>query len=133
MTRQTTTTKSAAADTSGVGVTPGVGGSTWVSSSAYNGWVWTSDMTDALARQSIQRWTAQLVAPECLGRPHLLAPIPPDRTHDLAGLSGRYRLVSRCRDNREPRLRYTSHPTATYRAPVTPNPGNRSIPRSILK
>jgi len=29
--------------------------------------VWTSDMTDALARQSIQRWTAQLVAPEYLG------------------------------------------------------------------
>lgn len=29
--------------------------------------VWTSDMTDALARQQIQRWTAQLVAPEYLG------------------------------------------------------------------
>jgi alpha-galactosidase len=29
--------------------------------------VWTSDMTDALARQHIQRWTAQLVAPEYLG------------------------------------------------------------------
>src|SRR5712691_11215305 len=29
--------------------------------------VWTWDMTDALARQSIQRWTAQLVPPEYLG------------------------------------------------------------------
>ena len=29
--------------------------------------VWTSDMTDALARQQIQRWTTQLVAPEYLG------------------------------------------------------------------
>lgn len=29
--------------------------------------VWTSDMTDALSRQTIQRWTAQLVAPEYLG------------------------------------------------------------------
>jgi alpha-galactosidase len=29
--------------------------------------VWTSDMTDALARQSIQRWTGQLVPPEYLG------------------------------------------------------------------
>ena len=29
--------------------------------------VWTSDMTDALSRQAIHRWTAQLVAPEYLG------------------------------------------------------------------
>ena len=29
--------------------------------------VWTSDMTDALARQHIQRWTGQLVPPEYLG------------------------------------------------------------------
>ena len=29
--------------------------------------VWTSDMTDALARQSIQRWTGQLVPPEYMG------------------------------------------------------------------
>jgi alpha-galactosidase len=29
--------------------------------------VWTSDMTDAVARQEIQRWTTQLVAPEYLG------------------------------------------------------------------
>ncbi len=29
--------------------------------------VWTSDLNDALARQAIQRWTAQLVAPEYLG------------------------------------------------------------------
>jgi alpha-galactosidase len=29
--------------------------------------VWTSDMTDALARQAIQRWTGQLVPPEYLG------------------------------------------------------------------
>jgi alpha-galactosidase len=36
--------------------------------------VWTSDMTDALARQSIQRWTTQLVAPEYLGA-HVSAPI----------------------------------------------------------
>jgi alpha-galactosidase len=36
--------------------------------------VWTSDMTDALARQSIQRWTGQLVPPEYLGA-HVAAPI----------------------------------------------------------
>jgi alpha-galactosidase len=34
---------------------------------------WTSDMTDALARQQIQRWTVQLVAPEYLGA-HVSAP-----------------------------------------------------------
>ncbi len=36
--------------------------------------VWTSDMTDALSRQSIQRWTAQLVPPEYLGA-HVSAPV----------------------------------------------------------
>ncbi len=36
--------------------------------------VWTSDMTDALARQGIQRWTAQLVSPEYLGA-HVSAPV----------------------------------------------------------
>jgi alpha-galactosidase len=35
--------------------------------------VWTSDQTDALARQSIQRWTAQLIAPEYLGA-HVASP-----------------------------------------------------------
>ena len=35
--------------------------------------VWTSDMTDAMARQQIQRWTAQLAAPEYLGA-HVSAP-----------------------------------------------------------
>jgi alpha-galactosidase len=35
--------------------------------------VWVSDMTDALARQSIQRWTGQLVPPEYLGA-HVSAP-----------------------------------------------------------
>jgi alpha-galactosidase len=35
--------------------------------------VWPSDMTDALARQSIQRWTGQLVPPEYLGT-HVSAP-----------------------------------------------------------
>ncbi|MGZ4486747.1 MAG: alpha-galactosidase [Nocardioides sp.] len=35
--------------------------------------VWTSDMTDALARQQIQRWTTQLVAPEYLGM-HVSSP-----------------------------------------------------------
>lgn len=34
---------------------------------------WTSDMTDALSRQAIQRWTTQLVAPEYLGA-HVSAP-----------------------------------------------------------
>jgi alpha-galactosidase len=34
---------------------------------------WTSDMTDALSRQQIQRWTAQLVAPEYLGA-HVSSP-----------------------------------------------------------
>ncbi len=36
--------------------------------------VWTSDMTDALARQGIQRWTGQLVPPEYLGA-HVSAPV----------------------------------------------------------
>lgn len=35
--------------------------------------IWTSDMTDALARQSIQRWTTQLVAPEYAGA-HVSSP-----------------------------------------------------------
>jgi alpha-galactosidase len=35
--------------------------------------VWTSDMTDALARQTIQRWSTQLVAPEYLGA-HVSSP-----------------------------------------------------------
>jgi alpha-galactosidase len=35
--------------------------------------IWTSDMTDALARQPIQRWTGQLVPPEYLGA-HVSAP-----------------------------------------------------------
>jgi alpha-galactosidase len=35
--------------------------------------VWTSDMTDALARQQIQPWTAQLVAPEYVGA-HISSP-----------------------------------------------------------
>jgi len=35
--------------------------------------VWASDMTDALARQPIQRWTGQLVPPEYLGA-HISAP-----------------------------------------------------------
>jgi alpha-galactosidase len=34
---------------------------------------WTSDMTDALSRQLIQRWTGQLVPPEYLGA-HVAAP-----------------------------------------------------------
>ena len=35
--------------------------------------VWTSDVTDALARQHMQRWTAQFVAPEYLGA-HVASP-----------------------------------------------------------
>jgi alpha-galactosidase len=35
--------------------------------------VWTSDQNDALARQTIQRWTGQLVAPEYLGA-HVSSP-----------------------------------------------------------
>jgi alpha-galactosidase len=35
---------------------------------------WASDVTDALARQHIQRWTAQLIAPEYLGA-HVSAPV----------------------------------------------------------
>ena len=34
---------------------------------------WTSDMTDALSRQQIQRWTGQLIAPEYLGA-HISSP-----------------------------------------------------------
>jgi alpha-galactosidase len=36
--------------------------------------VWPSDMTDALARQPIQRWTMQLLPPEYLGT-HVSAPV----------------------------------------------------------
>src|SRR6185437_12812623 len=36
--------------------------------------VWTSDMTDALSRQQIQRWTGLLVPPEYLGA-HVSAPV----------------------------------------------------------
>lgn len=36
--------------------------------------VWTSDVTDALSRQGIQRWNAQLAAPEYLGA-HVSAPV----------------------------------------------------------
>ena len=35
--------------------------------------IWTSDMTDAIARQQIQRWTTQLVAPEYVGA-HVSSP-----------------------------------------------------------
>jgi alpha-galactosidase len=35
--------------------------------------VWSSDMTDALARQQIQRWTTQLLAPEYVGA-HVSSP-----------------------------------------------------------
>jgi alpha-galactosidase len=41
--------------------------------------VWTSDMTDALARQPIQRWTGQLVPPEYLGAHVVRAVLAPDR------------------------------------------------------
>ena len=36
--------------------------------------IWVSDMTDALARQAIQRWTGQLVPPEYCGA-HVSAPV----------------------------------------------------------
>jgi alpha-galactosidase len=36
--------------------------------------IWTSDMTDAVARQQIQRWTTQLVAPEYVGA-HVSSPV----------------------------------------------------------
>jgi alpha-galactosidase len=35
--------------------------------------IWTSDMTDAVSRQQIQRWTTQLVAPEYVGA-HVSSP-----------------------------------------------------------
>jgi alpha-galactosidase len=46
---------------------------------------WTSDMTDALSRQRIQRWTAQSIAPEYLGA-HVSAPTSHQsgRTYTLA-------------------------------------------------
>lgn len=46
---------------------------------------WTSDMTDALSRQCIQRWTAQSIAPEYLGA-HVSAPTSHQsgRTYTLA-------------------------------------------------
>jgi alpha-galactosidase len=45
--------------------------------------IWTSDMTDALARQHIQRWTTQLVAPEYLGA-HVSAPQAPTTGRTLS-------------------------------------------------
>ena len=36
--------------------------------------VWTSDVTDALSRQHIQRWTTQLIPPEYVGA-HVSAPV----------------------------------------------------------
>jgi alpha-galactosidase len=44
--------------------------------------IWVSDMTDALARQSIQRWTAQLVPPEYCGA-HVSAPVNDQTGRDL--------------------------------------------------
>ena len=46
---------------------------------------WTSDMTDALSRQRIQRWTVQSIAPEYLGA-HVSAPTSHQtgRTYTLA-------------------------------------------------
>ncbi len=49
--------------------------------------VWTSDQNDALARQSIQRWTAQLVPPEYLGA-HVSSPAS-HQTHRLLPLDFR--------------------------------------------
>jgi alpha-galactosidase len=45
---------------------------------------WTSDMTDALARQQVQRWSVQLLAPEYLGA-HVSSPTShvTGRTFDL--------------------------------------------------
>ena len=47
--------------------------------------VWTSDMTDALSRQRIQRWTVQTMAPEYMGA-HISAPTSHQshRTYSLA-------------------------------------------------
>jgi alpha-galactosidase len=44
--------------------------------------IWVSDMTDALARQSIQRWTGQLVPPEYCGA-HVSAPFAHQTGRDL--------------------------------------------------
>jgi alpha-galactosidase len=49
--------------------------------------VWTSDQNDAQARQSIQRWTGQLVAPEYLGA-HVSAPVS-EQTHRALSLDFR--------------------------------------------
>ncbi|MFC5727567.1 MULTISPECIES: alpha-galactosidase [Nocardioides] len=45
--------------------------------------IWGSDMTDALARQHIQRWTTQLVAPEYVGA-HVSAPRSPTTGRTLS-------------------------------------------------
>ncbi len=59
---------------------------------------WTSDMTDALARQQIQRWTVQLVAPELIGA-HVSAPVSPHhRPHPGPRLPLRDRVVRSVRD-----------------------------------
>ena len=60
--------------------------------------VWTSDMTDALARQSIQRWTGQLVPPERLGA-HVSAPTS-HQTHRcvIPGFPRRHCTFRRFRD-----------------------------------
>ena len=54
---------------------------------------WTSDMTDAVARQQIQRWTTQLVAPEYARRPRLLPHLAHHRPHAVAGLPRRHGAV----------------------------------------
>ena len=66
---------------------------------------WTSDMTDALARQHIQRWTAQLVAPEYLGAHASVPRGPPDRSRLPARLPRCHRVLRRLRSRVGPERR----------------------------
>lgn len=70
---------------------------------------WTSDMTDAVARQQIQRWTSQLVAPEYLGA-HVSAPVSHQTRRQLS-------LATRGRS----RCSAPSASSGTSPRPPTPN------------
>ena len=77
--------------------------------------VWTSDMTDALARQQIQRWTTQLVAPEYVGA-HVSSPTSHTTGRTLA-------LDFRVRDGAVRRVRHRVGPHRGLRA--GPRPARR--------
>ncbi len=100
--------------------------------------VWTSDMTDALARQQIQRWSAQLVAPEYLGA-HVSSPVSHTTGRTLVPrLPVCHRAVRRVRDRVGPHRGERRRPGAAGRlgrpAQVAPPPAaqrTRRTPRVL--